>query len=1040
MSAHLWRRRRRGRSQSTLFPVALAALVFGGGVSAQSLDWFRLPPGDAPSARSGHAIACDGDVGDVVLFGGRSEQLLGDTWRWDGASWSLAPSAAAPSARAGHALAWHAPTGRFVLFGGASANGVLGDTWTFDGATWQQAAGGPPARRGHAMVYDAARQELVLFGGHDGAAPLADTWRFDGLAWTAAQPPAGPVARSDHAMSYDEGRSVVVMFGGRDAGQNALADTWEWNGAVWVPRLSAVFPPARSGHALAYDRDAGHTVLVAGRAAQVRSDAWRWNGSTWAPLTPAGAVPAPRVEHALVYASRERELLLFGGDNDGALPDTWLVANNGTVYGAGCGAPPLGFVPDPALPQVGGAAVATITNAATPLAGVSLGLSRDLASGFPLPLALDGLGMTGCELLQSADVIGLPASPLTPTTLGFTLALPNDPALVGVHLYAQAYAFAPGQNPLGVVVSNGIDWRVTCPPLAPQVIVEDFTSDQQLDQPASAGAWANGSGTFRRIGGDGRHGAFDLSMATDTGVVIAGRSVYELDCDHTVIPAGQSFVAGQQVVTDGRFFFTTFELPANVHLRIVGSSPPVITVRGLLSIAGVIDVSGEDVGPYPVTMQLGQSGGRGGVFGGAGGAGGARCLGFGPGAGAFDGSDGEDVRVLSGNAYAAATVGTGGRGSALYPASGLNADQQFGTSPPSGLMYCLSATAGGGGGGMLQPGGVGRVTAILDGAVPIPNQASFMGPASGASAAMTWLPAPAGPLPNALQFLYGGSGGGGAASNCSLSLSLARTWAPGAGGGGGGGAIALRAGHALDVASSGAVLARGGSAADSNGIGAGAQVAPGGGGAGGSIVLQVGGTPTLVEGELNVAGGRGGRFSRRGGAGLLPQGGTVEIAGGDGSPGFLRYESPLLLPTYALPNAVPPVTTQNIAQLTDLDDLVGVRSKFYATGLACGPAFVRYELLAQVDGVNVTFSDDPSVAPLPAGIGAPVRLWFQAAHVDPVSGVATPAGPWRAAVRSSPGTIGIDVDGGSGYRFSAVFDRALATTVTLDRLEVVYRN
>ncbi len=66
--------------------------------------------------------------------------------------------------------------------------------------------------------------------------------------------------------------------------------------------------------------------------------------------------------------------------------------------------------------------------------------------------------MPGCDLQQSADVLGLGTSPLTPSTLSFSLAIPNVVSLLGVHVYLQAYAFAPGVNPLQIIVSNGIDW------------------------------------------------------------------------------------------------------------------------------------------------------------------------------------------------------------------------------------------------------------------------------------------------------------------------------------------------------------------------------------------------------------------------------------------------------------------------------------------------------------------------------------------------------------------------------------------------------
>ena len=34
------------------------------------------------------------------------------------------------------------------------------------------------------------------------------------------------------------------------------------------------------------------------------------------------------------------------------------------------------------------------------------------------------------------------------------------PSFVGTHLYIQAYALAPGANPLQIIISNGIGWII----------------------------------------------------------------------------------------------------------------------------------------------------------------------------------------------------------------------------------------------------------------------------------------------------------------------------------------------------------------------------------------------------------------------------------------------------------------------------------------------------------------------------------------------------------------------------------------------------
>jgi hypothetical protein len=1003
----------------------LAALVTT--AQAQSFDWQRQPTGVTPTARAEHAMAHDEGNGRIVLFGGGDGAELDDTWLWNAGMWSQANPAAAPTARRGHAMAYDAFNQRIVMFGGfATGSGQRNDTWLWDGVTWTQAtpASSPSPRSGHAMVYDRARQRVVLFGGNSGGVQSNETWEWNGTAWQAIASTSNPVARAGHAMSYDTVRQRVVMFGGNNTGIGMLADTWEWNGTLWVPAISANFPPARSGHAMAYDGLLARTILFGGNTGSNVAETWQWDGTNWTQITPLIGQPAPRTETALAYSADDQQLMFFGGNNGGGLPDTWIAGNSTTTYGAGCGSPALGFVPGPTPPYVGQTATATITNASTPIAAVAIGLSREFFGPFPLPLPLDSYGMTGCEMWQSSDIVGLPVGVVTPSSLSFTVALPNVQGLVGRHLYGQAFAFAPAQNPLGVVASNGVDWLVGCPPMPPMTLVEDFTSSQQLDMTASAGQWFNGMGLFAKIGGDARHGDFDISLATDTGEILNGQRVYELDCDHTVIPASQSTSGTEMLVTDGRFYFGTMTLPADVHLRIVGNAPPIITVAGAFTIAGIINVSGSDVEFHQATQITGQTGGGAGVFGGAGGNGGDKCLGVGPGQGQYNGRDGEAARVLTGHAYATATTATAGRGSLLYPASGLNADQQFGSSPPIGFF---------------QPGMSGQVLAILSGGTPLPNQASFMGPPSAGGAAMQILPLPATSI-SSQHFLLGGAGGGGAASNCSLSLSLARSWASGAAGGGGGGAMALRAGDAVYMLPGSRLLAKGGNARDYIGTSASAQVAPGGGGSGGSILVQAV-NPSIWQGDISLAGGKGGIFKRTGGSGIGPVGGVVEIRGGDGSPGYLRYEVQSFVPQPALLGVVePPATSQNVGQLLEVDDTVSVRSKFYSTNLACSPKFVRYELDATANGVPTVYSDDPAISPLAAGLGAAVRVMFQAGNANLVTGEVQPIGPWRKSVRSAPGISGIDVDGGNAYRFMLVADRNVASTLSITRMAVVYEN
>jgi hypothetical protein len=136
------------------------------------------------------------------------------------------------------------------------------------------------------------------------------------------------------------------------------------------------------------------------------------------------------------------------------------VTATATTYGAGCGTPALDFSPT-SNPIIGTAGSALISNAPTSFAGVTMGWSNSHLAGVPLlPLDLAFIGMPGCSMLVSNDVIGLPVTPLTATTLQFDYAIPFAPHLLGAHVYVQAYCVAPSGNPLQIIASNGIDWLI----------------------------------------------------------------------------------------------------------------------------------------------------------------------------------------------------------------------------------------------------------------------------------------------------------------------------------------------------------------------------------------------------------------------------------------------------------------------------------------------------------------------------------------------------------------------------------------------------
>ena len=68
--------------------------------------------------------------------------------------------------------------------------------------------------------------------------------------------------------------------------------------------------------------------------------------------------------------------------------------------------------------------------------------------------------MPGCDLLQSAESGLLPITITGPGTAVFAQPLPNVSSLIGLHVYLQGWAYAPGVNPGHTIVSNGIEWAI----------------------------------------------------------------------------------------------------------------------------------------------------------------------------------------------------------------------------------------------------------------------------------------------------------------------------------------------------------------------------------------------------------------------------------------------------------------------------------------------------------------------------------------------------------------------------------------------------
>ncbi|MDA1220727.1 MAG: Ig-like domain-containing protein [Planctomycetota bacterium] len=582
-----------------------------------------------------------------------------------------------------------------------------------------------------------------------------------------------------------------------------------------------------------------------------------------------------------------------------------------------------------------------------------------------------------------------------------------------------------------------------------------FDNDLQLDRGRSGGDWLAGEATFATVGGDGRHGEFRLE---DGQRVTAQHFIWNTD-SQLLTKKEDSFLNEEVTVTDGRYFFSTFELRAGQTLEFQGSRPAQIFVRGECIIDGQILGNGEfrsgghngrnSASGAPGEGQVGSAAGPGGGKGGNG-AWGSDGLGDPTSPNnvatynSFNGYDGEDLNLPAGHAYSGQEVGTGGRGSVMWPAHGNQLTLIFGG---IGSDYAVEAVSGAGGAGFLIPGtnGVCLNAGATTDFPPFPNTTpAHRGPNGAGGSAFPLLSFPSN-LVSSNYFLVGGAGGGGGGSQATFARRSATTdpfkYRSGGGGAGGGGAILVRSGANLSIGALGRVEAKGGAcapSADSNSLGLLGVPSPGGGGSGGSILLQTG-RNIAQSGTLDVRGGNGatnvfvGFF-------LLNQ------SAGNGSPGFVRLERAGSAPSLAdLGTTLPAATTDSVGLLEEQDQKAGFQSVFASTGEVFPPIYARYEIDALIDGQPVLFSDDPAVSARAALPGEALQFFVQALQVDPVTGEPDPNDRptnWVRYVGDFGGATSPGLAGGNaknGVRILMLIDRAQAQQVVVQSVRIIYR-
>jgi hypothetical protein len=293
--------------------------------------------------RDGHSAAYDSGYdngrGRLVLFGGRDDAILDDSWARQepgvgATTWSRLPTTLGPSARS-TVMAYDFLRGVTVAFGGSANGEFFGDTWELIGSTWsQKLVNGPAPRTGHAMVFDAARGKIVLFGGTVASGVVVhETWTYDG-EWSEITEASAPSASIDAAMAYDPKRRKVVLLSGDGFG--TIAATWELGSATnqWI-KIAGPQPLVRQHAAMAYvadSSDIGSIILFGGSSVGIPDeviygDTWKYDG-TWTQL-PLTDQPSHRRFHTMTtvpdpeQVGASKIVLVGGSDFESKSNEAW---------------------------------------------------------------------------------------------------------------------------------------------------------------------------------------------------------------------------------------------------------------------------------------------------------------------------------------------------------------------------------------------------------------------------------------------------------------------------------------------------------------------------------------------------------------------------------------------------------------------------------------------------------------------------------------------------------------------------------------------
>jgi len=268
-------------------------------------------------------------VGTIVIVTCSSIKIYSQTW-------TQVSTSGNPSPRANSSAIYYSLENKIILFGGRTSAGNLNDVWSLNLNTnmWQNitpASGQMPSPRfSHNAIYDSLMNRMIIWSGQ-GAELYNDVWAFNLInnswqeLWPDGNVSGAPLKRYGTAAVFDPVNRRLVNFAGFTT-SGRFEDTWYFqvDSMRWTDRTNSFHPELRCLHSACITPERTQMIIYGGQHNGALGDIWSLNLNTfnWTNITPV-IKPESRWLSPVI-CSNSNNAVIFGGQNSQSiLADLW---------------------------------------------------------------------------------------------------------------------------------------------------------------------------------------------------------------------------------------------------------------------------------------------------------------------------------------------------------------------------------------------------------------------------------------------------------------------------------------------------------------------------------------------------------------------------------------------------------------------------------------------------------------------------------------------------------------------------------------------